>query len=72
MDDKRHIAMVDITPSILAANDAHLDEEVAKVEAVGADCLHVDVRDGRLVPNLTIAEASEHDMAQILPVVTTR
>ena len=46
--------MVEILPSILAADFARLGEQVAALETVGCRMFHLDVMDGHFVPNFTI------------------
>src|SRR5437660_6906009 len=49
--------MIQLAPSILAADFSRLGEQVAEVERGGAQRIHVDVMDGHFVPNLSMGPA---------------
>jgi ribulose-phosphate 3-epimerase len=50
----RDLGLIELAPSILSADFAHLAEQVARAHEGGAAVIHVDVMDGHFVPNLTL------------------
>ncbi len=54
LGERRFPVLIELAPSILSADFAHLAEQVERATAGGGSVIHVDIMDGHFVPNLTI------------------